>query len=92
MPVVINIQCEGDLKPLLVLAALKMKKLRFVVAALSVMTRSDVGHVARILEGGAFDQLIFLLKKAHIPGSLHVDFWNAINIALKGGDFPTGNS
>ena len=34
MPVVINIQCEGDLKPLLVLAALKMKKLRFVVAAL----------------------------------------------------------
>ena len=56
------------------------------------MTRSDVGHVARILEGGAFDQLIFLLKKAHIPGSLHVDFWNAINIALKGGDFPTGNS
>ena len=46
MQVVVNLQCEGSLKPLLLLAALKERKLGFLTAALSVLTKYEVGHVA----------------------------------------------
>jgi len=87
IPVAVNLQCEGSLKPLLVLSALKKRKLGFLVAALSVMTGYDIGNVARVLEGGALDQLILLLKKAHIPGELHAVFWNEVGAVLKNGNF-----
>ena len=87
IPVAVNLQCEGSLKPLLVLSALKKRKLGFLVAALSVMTGHDVGYVARVLEGGALDQLILLLKKAHIPGELHTGFWNEVGAVLENGNF-----
>lgn len=77
-PVAKMLQHDGILKPNLLLAALRDGKTDFLVAALAVQARRDIKHVKRVLDCAKLADIKYLLKDAHIPGPLHINFWKEI--------------
>ncbi len=73
-----TLQQKGNLKPLLVLAALRKRQLGFLGAALSVMTKRRLEHVRSVVDSAKLDVVKELLKRADIPDAMHADFWKEI--------------
>lgn len=76
--VVEALRAAGKLTSLLLLAALRERRLGFIEAALSVTASRSLEHVRSVIHRANLDAVTQLLKKAKIPDVMHADFWHEI--------------
>jgi len=72
------LRAAGKLTPLLILVALRDRRLDFIEAALSANAARSLEHVRSVSRRASLDAVTQLLKRAQIPDVMHADFWNEI--------------